>query len=62
MVMNAFILEGDRPRSDQGGCSGRYGSRRGRGAGRRQRTRAGGGVVVAERPEEEDEEVGPTRQ
>jgi hypothetical protein len=62
MVMNAFISEGDHPRSDQGGCSGRYGSRRGRGTGRRQRTRADGGVVVAEWPEGEDEGVGPARQ
>jgi hypothetical protein len=39
MVMKAAVSEGDRAGSDEGGeCSGHYGSGRGRGAGRWQRT------------------------
>jgi hypothetical protein len=38
MAMKAAILEGDRPGCDEGGCSGHYGSGRGGGTGRLQRT------------------------
>jgi hypothetical protein len=35
MAMKAAVSEGDRLGSDEGGCSGRYRSGRGRGTGRR---------------------------
>jgi hypothetical protein len=38
MVVEAVVSRGDRPGSDEGGCSGHFGSGRGRGARRRQRT------------------------